>query len=136
MNKYAFKTVLFATAISISNFGLATELIYVPKNPSFGGNPLNGSILLNNAQAQNKKTDPEIEIETRSELDRFTDSLRSRLLSQLLSDIGAGKTGTLDTDDFSILIVDNGEGEISVKITDKNTNQTTEIVVDGLEIDS
>ena len=87
-----------------------TELIYVPKNPSFGGNPLNGSILLNNAQAQNKKTDPEIEIETRSELDRFTDSLRSRLLSQLLSDIGAGKTGTLDTDDFSILIVDNGEG--------------------------
>lgn len=91
---------------------------------------------MNNAQAQNKKTDPEIEIETRSELDRFTDSLRSRLLSQLLSDIGAGKTGTLDTDDFSILIVDNGEGEISVKITDKNTNQTTEIVVDGLEIDS
>ncbi|MCV6620831.1 MAG: curli production assembly protein CsgF [Cellvibrionaceae bacterium] len=136
MNKCVLKTVLFATAISISKLSLATELIYVPKNPSFGGNPLNGSILLNNAQAQNKKTDPEIEIETRSELDRFTDSLRSRLLSQLLSDIGAGKTGTLDTDDFSILIVDNGEGEISVKITDKNTNQTTEIVVDGLEIDS
>ncbi|WP_299770117.1 curli assembly protein CsgF [uncultured Pseudoteredinibacter sp.] len=136
MNKCVLKTILFATAISISKLSLATELIYVPKNPSFGGNPLNGSILLNNAQAQNKKTDPEIEIETRSELDRFTDSLRSRLLSQLLSDIGAGKTGTLDTDDFSILIVDNGEGEISVKITDKNTNQTTEIVVDGLEIDS
>jgi len=136
MKKCALKTILFATAISISRLSLGTELIYVPKNPSFGGNPLNGSILLNNAQAQNKKTDPEIEIETRSELDRFTDSLRSRLLSQLLSDIGAGKTGTLDTDDFSILIVDNGEGEISVKITDKNTNQTTEIVVDGLEIDS
>lgn len=136
MKKCVFKTILFSTAITISSLSLGTELIYVPKNPSFGGNPLNGSILLNNAQAQNKKTDPEIEIETRSELDRFTDSLRSRLLSQLLSDIGAGKTGTLDTDDFSILIVDNGEGEISVKITDKNTNQTTEIVVDGLEIDS
>lgn len=136
MKKCVFKTILSATALSISNLSLGTELIYVPKNPSFGGNPLNGSILLNNAQAQNKKADPEIEIETRSELDRFTDSLRSRLLSQLLSDIGAGKTGTLDTDDFSILIVDNGEGEISVKITDKNTNQTTEIVVDGLEIDS
>ena len=29
----------------------ATELVYTPVNPSFGGNPLNGTWLLNNAQA-------------------------------------------------------------------------------------
>ena len=28
----------------------ATELVYTPVNPSFGGNPLNGTWLLNNAQ--------------------------------------------------------------------------------------
>lgn len=136
MNIKSLRILACTAALGISASSFATELVYTPKNPSFGGNPLNGSILLNNAQAQNKKTDSELEIETRSALDRFTDSLRSRLLSQLLSDIGNGQTGTLETDDFSILIVDNGDGEISVKITDKNTEQTTEIVVNGLEIDS
>ena len=37
----------------------ATELIYTPVNPVFGGNPLNGPVLLNNAQAQNNKKDPD-----------------------------------------------------------------------------
>ena len=36
----------------------ATELVYTPVNPSFGGNPLNGTWLLNNAQAQNDHDDP------------------------------------------------------------------------------
>jgi len=36
----------------------ASELIYYPLNPSFGGSPLNGSVLLGSAQAQNKHTDP------------------------------------------------------------------------------
>ncbi len=136
MKTQAFRLLICGAALTLCQTSSGTELIYVPKNPAFGGNPLNGSIFLNNAQAQNKKTDSELEIETRSALDRFTDSLRSRLLSQLLSDIGSGKTGTLDTDDFSILIVDNGDGEITVTITDKNTDQTTEIVVDGLEVGS
>ena len=33
----------------------ATELVYTPINPSFGGSPLNGAWLLGNAQAQNSK---------------------------------------------------------------------------------
>lgn len=32
----------------------ATEMVYTPINPSFGGNPLNGTFLLNQATAQNK----------------------------------------------------------------------------------
>ena len=35
----------------------ATELVYTPINPSFGGNPLNGQFLLNEAQAQNNFTE-------------------------------------------------------------------------------
>ena len=38
----------------------ATELVYTPINPSFGGNPLNGTWLLNNAQAQNDYDDPDL----------------------------------------------------------------------------
>ena len=37
----------------------ATELVYTPVNPAFGGNPLNGTWLLNNAQAQNDYDDPD-----------------------------------------------------------------------------
>lgn len=36
----------------------ATELVHTPVNPAFGGNPLNGTWLLNNAQAQNDHDDP------------------------------------------------------------------------------
>jgi hypothetical protein len=36
----------------------ASQLIYTPVNPSFGGNPLNGSYLLNKAQAENRHQAP------------------------------------------------------------------------------
>jgi len=35
---------------------LASELVYHPVNPTFGGNPLNGSFLLSTAQAQGQGT--------------------------------------------------------------------------------
>lgn len=36
----------------------AAQLIYTPVNPSFGGNPLNGSYLLQSAQAQKRYSYP------------------------------------------------------------------------------
>ena len=33
--------------LAMSSSVLATELVYEPLNPSFGGNPLNGSFLFN-----------------------------------------------------------------------------------------
>lgn len=36
----------------------ASQLIYTPVNPSFGGNPLNGTFLLNKAQAENNHQPP------------------------------------------------------------------------------
>ena len=38
------------TLIACTTVG-ATEIVYTPINPSFGGNPLNGTWLLNNAQS-------------------------------------------------------------------------------------
>ena len=65
----------------------ATGLVYTPVNPSFGGNPLNGTWLLNNAQSQNDFDDPDIKARITpvgtSALERFTSQLQSRLLAPM-----------------------------------------------------
>ena len=68
----------------------ATELVYTPVNPAFGGNPLNGTWLLNNAQAQNDYDDPDLKDRASAftgttALERFSNQLESRMLSQLLT---------------------------------------------------
>ncbi len=47
-----FRTLLSLAVFCIAHTSQATELIYTPVNPSFGGNPANGSFLLNKAQAK------------------------------------------------------------------------------------
>ncbi|WP_408004318.1 curli assembly protein CsgF [Zestomonas carbonaria] len=110
----------------------ATELVYTPVNPAFGGNPLNGSWLLSNAQAQNDHRDPNLSSRTpTSALQRFTSQLESRLLSQLLSNIQNGNTGSLTTEAFVIDIQDDS-GELTIVITDRATGEVSEVVVSGL----
>lgn len=111
----------------------ASELVYRPVNPNFGGNPLNGSHLLANAQAQSKHKDPDAKrgLHNRSALDRFTDSLESRLLGQLLADVGTGNEGSLITEDFIVNIVDDS-GFLQIEVTDRATNESTIIEVNGL----
>ncbi|MGR6745476.1 curli assembly protein CsgF [Aeromonas veronii] len=113
----------------------ASELVYRPVNPSFGGNPLNSSHLLGTANAQNDYKDPASGSGT-SALDRLTSNLQSRLISQLLADIGkdGSQSGSLVTDDFAINVVDE-DGTLVVSITDRVTNQTTMIEVNGLIAD-
>ncbi|PRA52291.1 MULTISPECIES: curli assembly protein CsgF [Pseudomonas] len=113
----------------------ATELVYTPINPSFGGNPLNGTWLLNNAQAQNDYDDPDIKSRATttgtSALDRFTSQLQSRLLSQLLDNISTGNTGSLSTDSFIVDVIDDS-GALSIQVTDRATGEISEIQVNGL----
>ncbi|WP_394242399.1 curli assembly protein CsgF [Halopseudomonas laoshanensis] len=112
----------------------ATELVYTPVNPSFGGNPLNGSWLLSNAQSQNShRADSSSRSSASgiSALQRFTSQLESRLLSQLLTDIQNGDSGSLTTDAFIINIIDDS-GMLSIVITDRQTGEVSEVVVNGL----
>jgi curli production assembly/transport component CsgF len=51
MTKRTFSITVIA-AICVSMPACASELVYHPVNPTFGGNPLNGSFLLSTAQAQ------------------------------------------------------------------------------------
>ena len=60
----------------------ATELIYTPVNPSFGGSPFNGAWLLSSAQAQNKFKEP-----SRYTPRTFSDRLESMILNRLAGDI-------------------------------------------------
>lgn len=113
--------------------GQATELVYTPVNPAFGGNPLNGSWMLNNAQAQNDHTSSSASRSTLNNttaLERFSSQLESRLLTQLLQDVQNGQTGSLVTGAFVVDIVDN-DGELSVRVTDRATGEVSEIVVSG-----
>ncbi|MEZ9339816.1 curli assembly protein CsgF [Vibrio splendidus] len=115
----------------------ASELVYTPVNPSFGGNALNSSHLFNHANAINDFEDPnarDIFDEQESALDRLASSLESRLISQLLADVGNGNTGQLETDDFFLNIVDDS-GTLLVQIVDKETGESTEISVSGLNPD-
>lgn len=113
----------------------ATELVYTPVNPSFGGNPLNGTWLLNNAQAQNDFDDPDLKKSASatgtSALERFTSQLQSRLLGQLMDNISAGNAGSLTTDAFVVNVIDDS-GALTIEVTDRATGEVSEIQVNGL----
>ncbi|ANP77724.1 curli assembly protein CsgF [Vibrio sp. 10N.261.51.F11] len=126
---------LFVLGVNVVS---ASELVYTPINPSFGGNPLNSTILINHANAINDYTDPNSNsfggLEEESALDRLASSLESRLISQLLADVGNGNSGQLETDDFFLNVIDDGAALV-VQIVDKETGESTEIQVAGLNPD-
>lgn len=119
--------------------GNASELVYYPLNPSFGGNPMNGSVLLNSALATNKHTDPSIDDRSPLEsqqtpLQAFQESLERAVLSRLTSaatsnlfDPVTGKLvpGTVETGSFIITITDTGNGMLAINTLDKSTGSST-----------
>jgi curli production assembly/transport component CsgF len=119
----------------------ATELVYTPVNPSFGGSPLNGSVLLNLAQAQNKTKDPEAvqasQSSQQTSLQQFNDILERSVLSRLATAATSGimgangqlVPGVVNTGNFSIQISDLGGGLLQVTTTDKVTGATTSFQV-------
>lgn len=119
----------------------ATELVYTPVNPSFGGSPLNGSVLLNAAQAQNKTKDPDapkpLTSTQQTSLQQFNDILERSVLSRLASAATSGIMGpngqlipgTVSTGNFNIQISDLGGGVLQVTTTDKVTGASTSFQV-------
>lgn len=114
-----------------------SNLTFEFTNPSFGGNPLNGSFLLNSAQAQNDlgdKNDPF----TRDPLASFEESLVRQSLSAMArkivndlfnSEEGLGDGGVYNTDQFQIEVITTDPDVVLVSITDFQTNQTTVIEI-------
>lgn len=136
-----FSLALVSIAAVLHNPARATDLVYTPVNPSFGGSPLNGSVLLNAAQAQNKTKDPDAPKPTatgqQTSLQQFNDILERSVLSRLASAATSGIMGpngqlipgTVNTGNFSIQISDLGGGLLQVTTTDKATGATTSFQV-------
>ena len=104
----------------------ATEIIYTPINPTFGGNPLNGSYILSKANAQNDHS------ESRNERDfvtRFKESLERNLMNQITRQFADGTltSGEFDTGDYLITVVETGDGSFQVTIVNEITGETTVI---------
>jgi curli production assembly/transport component CsgF len=111
----------------------ATDLVYMPVNPSFGGAPLNGSTLLGIANATNQHhKEPE-----KSAIEKFNTSLQtailSRLSSQILSNMFGGASGfnpgTYETGNYVVTITDLGNGQISIETTEKGSGETASFTV-------
>ena len=126
-------TGVFLAGLLLSSGLSATELVYTPVNPSFGGSPINGAWLLGSAQAQNDKKDPDAIdrsiYERPSDLERLTSQLESSLLSELLRDAQAGETGSLTTTDFFVRAYNGDAGLLIVEITDRVTGEISEIII-------
>lgn len=131
-------------SLSVCASAQATEMVYVPVNPAFGGNPLHGPNLLANAQAINNYRDPSRSgssalgsLTGQSALQQFNELLQRSILSRIAtasasSVIGSdGKLmpGSLDTRDFTIEIVDLGGGLLQIKTTDKANGSSTSFQV-------
>ena len=128
--------------LAICTSSMATELVYVPVNPSFGGNPNNGIVLLNSANATNKHKDTSAVspagITQKTALQSFNETLERAILGQLASaaaqKLGGGVTGGLapgvvETGNFIIKIADLGGGKLLVTTTDKTTGAVTSFEV-------
>jgi curli production assembly/transport component CsgF len=130
------RTLAMLVACGLAGSAQATDLVYRPVNPSFGGDPLNGPNLLNQAQQQNNFKDPNApsnNLANQTPLQQFNDQLQRAILSRIASSVSGSLfnssgqliPGVVETADFRIAIVDLGGGVLSITTTDKVTGQST-----------
>lgn len=131
--KYITTIIMILLPLSVS----ATELVYTPINPSFGGSPLNASMLLNKAQAQNKHKAPIIE---QSYAEKFQDSLERTYLNRMvreITDIAFGEDidesifnqdSIFLSGDYEIQVITSTVDSITVRIT--NTTDNSVVVIE------
>ena len=108
----------------------ATELVFEFVDPAFGGNPLNGTWLLNQANAQNQFEDPDAanQNDFQSQLERRILSILSqRIALELLGEEGL-PSGEFTIGDTLVEIIDEIDS-ITVKITDPTTGEETTITL-------
>ncbi|MFU0812745.1 MAG: curli production assembly/transport protein CsgF [Rahnella inusitata] len=128
------RSVMLLALLTASPLSWGGNMVFQFVNPNFGGNPNNGSFLLNEAQAQNSYKDPDsydFGSSGTSALDNFTSSIQSQLLGSLMGNINQGKPGRLVTQDF-IVDIQNTDGQLVMNVTDRQTGKVSTIQVQGL----
>ena len=128
------RSVMLLALLTASPLSWGGSMVFQFVNPNFGGNPNNGSFLLNEAQAQNSYKDPDsydFGTSGTSALDNFTASIQSQMLGTLMGNINQGKPGRLVTQDF-IVDIQNTDGQLVMNVTDRQTGKVSTIQVQGL----
>lgn len=134
------KRYLIITALLTFNMqSIASEIMYTPINPSFGGSPLNGSFLMNKAQGQNKHKAP---VTVKSYSEKFKSSLERAYLSKLVRQITQlafnddnednplyGKDSTFTSGDYEIEIITSNSDAITVRVTNTVNDEVTIIEI-------
>lgn len=129
------RRVAYCLALSAGG-ACASELVYVPVNPSFGGYPANGPGLLATATATNKHTAGGLGGKSpfdQTPLEQFNQTLERTVLGQLaaaatsklMGQDGKLVPGTFSTANFIITVTDLGGGILRVSTLEKSTGITT-----------
>lgn len=129
------KHILFWMLLMTSGWAGASEQVYTPINPSFGGNPSNGPNLLATANAVNTFHAPVAAALT--PLQTFNNNLQSAILSKLSTQaintvFGTSNglvAGTYNTLGYTITVTDIGSGVLNITTTDKNSGATASFTV-------
>jgi curli production assembly/transport component CsgF len=119
-----YRTLLVGAIFMCAGSAQATELIYTPVNPSFGGSALNGSFLLNKAQAQNDNSRGN----EKDFVTRFQESLERNIINTITRGVADGDItdGTYDTGDFRVEVSPTANG-VMLTITNLLTGEVTVI---------
>jgi curli production assembly/transport component CsgF len=109
----------------------ATELVYTPINPSFGGNPLNGNFLLQKAQSQNSHKADAVGL---SFVDKFQDALERNIINSLTRRIADGELvdGVYNTGEFLVEVSSGTDGSVVVNITNLESGEITIITIPAI----
>ena len=98
MNRIRLSVIALVAMTAVSPYAWSSTLVYQPNNPNFGGNPANGPNLLNEANAQNKHTDPSLSAfsspTSTSSLDQFNAQLQQAILSRVAGSVTNSIVGT------------------------------------------
>lgn len=133
-------TLLALTLLSLG--ATASELRYIPVNPTFGGNPLNSTGYQANANAQNDYKAPVVAPQTA--LQKFTANIESAIISKLQTAAINGlfdskgnfnpEMGTnIKAGNFQIQITtDPATGGLTLVTTDVTSGQSTSININAL----
>lgn len=130
------KIILIVLFISVPSLIFSQSLVYKPINPFFGGDTFNYQQMLASANAQNTfKEDSGSNVEQKTDLENFKDTLNRQILNSLSSDLFTQQFGeqalTVGTYVFGSLVVDitpatNG---LSINILDTTTGDQTQITI-------
>lgn len=143
--KAVFKRLSVPLLLILGSFTAANaqDLVYTPKNPAFGGNPLNFQWLINSANTQNLFNESgDFSRFERDPLEDFQNSLQRQVLSQLTRDIVAdqfGLDGNLNLNEnsrfefgeFTIEVIPGTNG-VEIRIFNILTGDETSITVPNI----